>query len=205
MIRPGNMTRPVIVALLGSVVVLFVSCKTHSARSHEQRSSLGRFAANGGGGLCSFVSPAGGWPASVSVLWGYALTPEGYVAADTERVNLMYIVSGYPEANCTHSTGSNEEFTASWSHTWEARGKSYTMSLSWDNRTEVVTAAGQQFVRTNGNVFVFSVETNGEVSCRQLPSLGPAADCAEVLRHVQRHCADNRFLSSLLLENREGP
>ena len=196
----GGMTRLLLIA----VAALSVSCKSHKFHTHGQPSERVRFAANGGGGLCGLSSPKGGWPASVAVLWGYPLTPEGHIAADSQRVNLIYVVSGHPNANCARSTGSNEEFIASWSATWEAPGESFTMSLTWDSRTEIVTAAGQQFSRTNGNVFVYSVQPSGAVTCRQVPSLGEAANCAEVLRHVQQHCADNRFLSSLVVDKQDG-
>jgi hypothetical protein len=198
------MTRHTLLLLLAALATVLVSCRSPKSDVSAQPSERTRFAANGGGGF-ALRSTKPNWSAGVSVLWGYPLTPDGYVAAESERVNLIYIVSGHPHAQFTDRTMSNEEFTASWSFSGEVQAKSFTMSLAWDNRTEIVTAAHQQFNRTKGNVFVLLLNANGEVTCQQLPSLGPAAGCISVLHHVQQYCADKAFASSLSLDTEVWP
>ena len=156
------MTRRTPFLLLTAFAALSVSCQNPNPHATAQSSTKPtRFAANGGGGLCSLRSTRAEWQAGVTVMWGYPLTSEGYVTADAKRINLIYIVSGHPNAKFTSLTASNEEFSASLSFRGEVEGKRFTMLLEWNNQTEIVSAAHQQFRRTKGNVFVLLLESNG--------------------------------------------
>jgi hypothetical protein len=195
------MTRLAQIGFLFAALVINTSCSHRWKDTPDTGSQLGQFSGGGGGTLASLVSPKGGWPAEISVIKGHRLSHEGLVEGDQQ--NLLYMVTGYPDAEDAKSSdlkNSDQQFISTRSWSWQTRGETVTMSLSWDRRTDVVTAAGREFRRTKGNVFVFSVTPNGQVVCRQLPSLSPSASGAEAWRHVQRHCSDDPFLASLRLE-----
>ena len=192
------MTRIASLILFVAVLSLSLSCSHRSTDVPDTGSQLGRYSGGGGGTLASLISPKGGWPAEISVVKGYKLSREGHI--EGEQQNLLYMVTGYPDANSSRSKSSDQQFISTRSWSWQTRGQTVSMSLSWDRRTDVVTAAGREFRRTKGNVFVFSVSPVGEVACRQLPPLGPSASGAEALHHVQRHCSDDTFLTSLRLD-----
>ena len=173
---------------------VLLSCKTKQSHCSEDGSQKGRFSGSGGATLCS------GYHAQISVVRGEALSPDGHVTAETPTQNLLYILTGFPQANLSSSSGEDAQFISTRSCTWTTSTNSNTASLSWDRRTDVVSSGERDFRRSRGDVFVFTQDASGRIVCQQLPTLGPTADCSAAVRHVRRHLSDDRFVASLLLE-----
>ena len=188
------MTRLAHFAVLVACASVLLSCKTEQPHGPDDGAQKGRFSGSGGATLCS------GYHAQVSVVRGEALSPEGYVTAETPTQNLLYILTGFPQASLSSSDGANADFISTRSCTWSTATNSITASLSWDRRTDVVSSGGRDYRRSKGDVFVFIQDASGRIVCRQLPTLGPTADCPAVVRHIRHYLAEDRFVASLLAE-----
>jgi hypothetical protein len=188
------MTRLAHFVVLVACASILLSCKTEQPYWSEDGSQKGRFSGSGGATLCS------GYHAQISVVRGEALSPEGHVTADTPTQNLLYILTGFPNASLSSSGGEDAHFISTRSCTWSTPTNSITASLSWDRRTDVVSSGGRDYRRSKGDVFVFTQDASGRIVCRQLPTLGPTADCSAAVRHIRRYLAEDRFVASLLSE-----
>ncbi len=189
------MTRLAHLVVLVAFAGVLSSCKTEQLAWSPDGSQRGRFGASGSAILCS------GYHTMIAVVRGEALSPEGHVTAETPTQNLLYILSGFPQASFSSSgDGGDAQFISTQSYTWSTPTNSITVSLSWDTRTDVVSSGGRDFRRSKGDVFVFTQDASGRIVCRQLPTLGPTADCPAAVRHVRRYLAEDKFVASLLVE-----
>ena len=184
---------------LAHLIVLFAfagvlsSCKTKQLAWSPDGSQRGRFGASGGAILCS------GYHSQIAVVRGEALSPDGHVTAETPTQNLLYILTGLPQGSFSSSgDGGDAEFISTRSYTWSTPTNSITASLSWDGRTDIVSSGGRDFRRNKGDVFVFTQDESGQIVCRQLPTLGPTADCSAAVRHIRRYLGEDKFVASLL-------
>jgi hypothetical protein len=122
-------------------------------------------------------------------------------AALVNDQHLLYILVIAPDIQ-EHGSSSGSDYgkyVTTLSHTWTTEKGELSVSFSWDRQTDTVTIGKQKFIRTNGDVFVARINTNGEVSRQQLANISPHPNCQMVLQYIQQQLPNDKLISSIQL------
>lgn len=114
---------------------------------------------------------------------------------------LLYvlIISSASQANGSGGGSDYGKYVTTLSHTWKTDKGILRVSISWDRQADVVAIGTQKFNRSNGNVFVVHLDTNGEISGQQLPSIDSHSNCQKVLQYIQEKLPSDKLISSIQL------
>lgn len=139
----------------------------------------GRFAVNGSSSR-SVADVAG----SLTIVRG---DPQPLTPQSTGQQPLLYILALAPSVTATGSGSSNDEgtYVSTYRESWDTAQGKVTVELSWDRRTDNVSAGGATFDRQQGNVFVLIRDASGTVAATQAGPLNAGLDEFVALPQIQ--------------------
>ena len=159
--------------ILAFILLAIAACGCDDGAQH------GKFAVNGS----SFRSVAD-VPGSLTIVRGDAqpLTPQS-----KGQQPLLYILALAPSITASGSGSANEDgtYVSTYRQTWDTPQGKVAVELSWDRRTDKVSAGGATFDRTKGNAFVLLQEPSGRVSATQLVPIDAGLDPFVALGQMQ--------------------
>lgn len=115
--------------------------------------------------------------------------------------HLLYILNITPAIQSQGSSGNNtyDKYVTTLNHSWKTEKNTFNVSISWDRQADMVTIGTQQFNRSNGNVFVVRLATNGEISGQQLPSIDSHSNSLKLLQYIQEKLPSDKLINSIQL------
>lgn len=123
-------------------------------------------------------------PGSLTIIRG---DPEPVTPQSAGQQPLLYILTLAPSIRATGGGSSNDHGTYVSKHQqiWETAQGQVTVELSWDRRTDTVSAGGATFDRQRGNAFVLIRDTLGNVAVTQAGPLSAGLDHFVALQQIQ--------------------
>lgn len=100
---------------------------------------------------------------------------------------LLYILALAPSIPASGSSSSHEDGTYVSTHTesWDTAQGKVEIRLTWDRRTDKVSAGGGTFDRQKGNVFVLIRDAAGKVAVTQVGPMDAGLDEYAALPQIQ--------------------
>lgn len=120
-------------------------------------------------------------------------------AQSTGQQPLLYILALAPGVDASGGgiSGGSGGFLSNWKWLWQTPRGDVTMEISWNRKTDQVTASGSTFDRQRGNAFVLVRDASGKVSVTQLGPLNAGLDMSAALRQVQSALPANSAASGV--------
>ncbi|HEV2293592.1 MAG TPA: hypothetical protein VGR35_07040 [Tepidisphaeraceae bacterium] len=123
-------------------------------------------------------------PGSLTIVRG---DPQPLTPQSKGQQPLLYILALAPSISASGSGSANEDgtYVSTYREIWDTVQGKVAVELSWDRRTDKVSAAGATFDRTRGNAFVLLREPSGKVSATQLGPFDAGLDPFVALEQMQ--------------------
>ena len=115
--------------------------------------------------------------------------------------NLLYVLIVAPEVQEHGSSSSNDygRYVTTLNRSWSTDKGTVSISIPWNRQTDTVTIGKQDFSREKGNVFVVQLNPDGQITGKQLPSLGAHSNFTELLDYINKQLPTEELFSSLRL------
>jgi hypothetical protein len=125
-----------------------------------------------------------GIPGSLTIVRGQ---PQPLTAQGGGEQPLLYILVLAPSItpSGSGSTSENGAYVSTYKNVWDTGQGKVTVGLSWDRRTDKVSAGGATFDRQKGNVFVLVRAPSGAVAVTQSGPLNASLDAFAALPQIQ--------------------
>lgn len=145
----------------------------------DDRAQHGRFAVDG-----SSSRSIADVPGALTIVRGY---PQPLPPQSAGRQPLLYILALAPSITVSGSESWNEDgtYVSMYKQSWDTAQGKVTLELSWDRRTDKVSAGGATFDRQGGNAFVLIHGPSGAVAVTQAGPLSAGLDEVVALRQIQ--------------------
>ena len=100
---------------------------------------------------------------------------------------MLYILALAPSITASGSGSWNEDgtYVSTCKQSWDTAQGKVTLELSWDRRTDKVSAGGATFDRQRGNAFVLIRGPSGAVAVTQAGPLSAGLDGVVALLQIQ--------------------
>jgi hypothetical protein len=109
------------------------------------------------------------------------------VTAQSKVEPLLYILTLAPsiQGNESGTSESSDAYVTTFKRTWKTPRGDLSAELSWDRRTDIVSAANTTFDRKRGNVFVLAITPQGKFVANQHGPIDVGLDEFAALPKIQ--------------------